>query len=478
MLHQKLEQAHLSARRQRRRIVIGFVVGAAGVALAFLLINAFEPAPSVDAPPPVIQNEAASTPPRTPAEASKQRDQFKDALAAFEADVQPNIQTDAFAAWNAIAQHAIMSSKDAAIGAFSTGAYEAALRTLNQAAAQATAEITARDAAFDAALNDARQFTAADDVDKARVAIAEALRLKPSNADAVSLGAKIERLPDVLDLIRQIAVARAENDLTGEAALLRQALEIDPARTRLAARLKTVQAAIREMHFNENIAAGLKNVTARNLARARQNLAAAAAIFQDRDELAILKNKVDALARALKLEALVRDAGAAADADDWPRAARLYAEAAAMQADSQAIQNGRAKADTINDVHAALRTHLAAPQRLSAANVLATAKTTLTRAQSYFGDSPSLAKDAAKLASSIEAYSTPVPVRVHSDGATNVSVRGVGQVGKIEQKVISLTPGRYTFEGARTGYRSKLVQVDIAPGETGVTVKVVCDEPL
>ncbi len=482
MLHERLEQANLEARRQRRRIVMGFVFGASAVALVVLLLGWFEtsqPDATVTVTPtPAGEIETVSKKTANPAIADEQRDQFKAALAVFENDVAPKIQTGAFAAWNATAQHTIISAKDAAIGAFSTGTYGDALQTLARATDQAATEITARDTAFDAALNDAQQFAAADNVDQARVAIAEALRLKPDHAAAMTLNDKIERLPDVLDLIGRTAVARAENDFAGEAALLRQTLEIDPTRPGIVARLKTVQAAIREAHFNDSIAAGLQYVAARDLSGARQSLAAAEAIFHGRDELSILQSKVDALAHTLKLEKLLRDATAAAIADDWPRAGRYYAEVIAIQPDSGAAQKGQARANTINDIHAALRSHLNAPQRLGAANISAAAKATIDRAQMYFSDSPSLAADSVKLADALDAYATPVPVIVLSDGATNISVRGVGQVGVVERKVISLTPGRFTFEGTRNGYRSKLVNLDIAPGDVNVTIMIACDEPI
>ena len=47
-----------------------------------------------------------------------------------------------------------------------------------------------------------------------------------------------------------------------------------------------------------------------------------------------------------------------------------------------------------------------------------------------------------------------------------------------QQKIIDLRPGKYTFEGARPGYRSKLVEVTIPPGTLLTVVEVICDEPI
>ena len=55
-------------------------------------------------------------------------------------------------------------------------------------------------------------------------------------------------------------------------------------------------------------------------------------------------------------------------------------------------------------------------------------------------------------------------------------MRGVGRVGLTNEKTIDLRPGKYTFEGKRTGYRSKLIQVDIPPGSENVVVEIYTDE--
>jgi hypothetical protein len=71
-----------------------------------------------------------------------------------------------------------------------------------------------------------------------------------------------------------------------------------------------------------------------------------------------------------------------------------------------------------------------------------------------------------------------VPVTIISDNKTFVSVRTVGNVGVVSQKVIELNPGKYTFEGAREGFKSKLVQALIPYDRDLFSVHVICDEPI
>jgi len=70
----------------------------------------------------------------------------------------------------------------------------------------------------------------------------------------------------------------------------------------------------------------------------------------------------------------------------------------------------------------------------------------------------------------------PVSVAVVSNGATDVSVRRVGQVGKHKRKTIQLTPGLYEFEGRRNGYKSTLVELEIPYGVANIEVRVEANE--
>ena len=67
---------------------------------------------------------------------------------------------------------------------------------------------------------------------------------------------------------------------------------------------------------------------------------------------------------------------------------------------------------------------------------------------------------------------------VRSDNHTHISVRGVGEVGVVEKKSIRLKPGVYTFEGKRSGFRSRLLNVEIGLYQTSVDVELICNEQI
>jgi hypothetical protein len=501
MLLDKLEQESRNARRRQLRFAVAlagvallvavFVIGAVSARfdLASLFADPAEaetpaaaaPPASVPEPAPAAAPSSATLPPVTPSpgddpDAEQARDAFKAALATFGDEVAPRVADPAFAAWSPVHQRDILAARDRAVAAFGEGAYAAALETLVQADAAARHQLAARDAAFDEAMLKARFAYEGDDPDMAGLQIADALRLKPESPDAQALAQRIVRLPELLAATRQAAVARVENDLAAEATHLAAALAIEPARAELADRLATVQAALREQRFAGHIVAGLDAVEARDLAGARRNLAAATAIFAGRDETKLLAGRAAELARALEIERLVAAAAAAERADDWPGAERHYADARKLAPDDAAIGRALAQARAVNALAGALGDYLGAPGRLSSEAVMVRARDLVAQANALADTSPSLAVQAGKLEALVAAYAVKVPVRVVSDGKTTIVVRGVGHVGETTGRTIELRPGRYTFEGTRPGFRSKLVSIDIPPGATDFVLEIVTDE--
>ena len=69
-------------------------------------------------------------------------------------------------------------------------------------------------------------------------------------------------------------------------------------------------------------------------------------------------------------------------------------------------------------------------------------------------------------------------MNILSDGNTEVTIRQVGKVGKILKKTIELSPGKYTLEGKRKGYKTVLLEELISIEKKNITIKIVCNEPI
>jgi|GEM_PF-550500 len=427
--------------------------------------------PSTPEPATETTEIAHADPSAVDGEADRQA--FKAALRQFQEELEPRIAGQGFINWNARMGSDILFLKDAAVEAFNIGDTKKALTDINKEKEMAMAGIEDKIRAYETALETARTAKAGDDYETAIRNVETALRLVPGSPEADTLRGDIEAHPATLKLLKAADAARAENDLEKEHGLLQQVALRDPSRTAVKQRVTELAHRIAENNFAGFIRAGLARVDARALEKAEANLKAARHIFPDREEVAILAGRVEDLRRDLTTLALLKDAAAAAAKDDWDTSLSLYRQARKIQGDNQHAADGVALASAITTINQGITDHLAAPHRLSSTNVAGAAGTLLKKAKTVAGKSPSLDNRAQALTSMLAAYTTEVPVRVLSDGQTRVSV---GRVGAVQSKTIQLRPGTYTFEGVRTGFKSKLVRIEIPPGASDLSVEVICDE--
>jgi len=489
MLHEKLEQESRAAQRRRMQIVIGAAVSVAVIGLAcgglVLLrpsevvgVTTAQPAEVVPKTPEAAPEITPSAPVVAPDAAANEaaRDRFKVDLAAFQSALEPAVIHGDFARWDAAAQRRILDGKETAISLFSQGAYVAAVDEMARAGAAAEAALTAREQAFNDAFTAAEAAFGADSYDAASLAIDRALTIRPDSAPAGALKQRIDALPALLAKIEDAAVARVENNLEAERGHLEAALAIDPGRGELAPRLAEVRRLLRETRFAGHIVAGLKHVEARNLTSAQRSLDDARAIYPDRAEVDVLDEKIAGLEIELLIARLTATARAAARADDWATAEQTYIQLRRLAPADRGIAAGLAQAQTINQLHARAARHLATPGRLASEAVAAEAGSIVDAVAPLRDASPRLGVQADALADLVAAYAVKVPVRIVSDGKTNITVRGVGIVGKITERTIELRPGAYTFEGIREGFQAVLMRINIPPGQADLVLEIVPDE--
>lgn len=435
-------------------------------------------APSAPVPPPSAPASAPAPAPEPPVDAAAERarEAFKSALGTFRAEIEPAAAHPDFARWNPAARREILDGGDAAVARFGEGAYGEALEILSAAAAAARREFAARDAAFDAALAGAREARDGYDPDAAARGVARALAIRPDSPEALELAADVEKLPALAAAVEDAAAARAGNDLAAEERHLAAALAIDGTRRALADRLETVRGALRDRRFAAAVDAGLESVRARDPAAARRHLATARSLRPGRGETGLLAGEIAALEAALAVEGFVARALGAVALDDWPAAERAYADALRHVPGDGDLGVALADAREVNGLRRDVERHLGAPRRLASPDVAPGVRALLDRAARHAARSPSLARRAGELADLVDAYAVPVPVRVISDGKTDIKVRGVGVVGATTGKTVRLRPGRYVFVGTRPGFRSKSVAVEVSPGDSGLVLEVIPDE--
>ncbi len=403
---------------------------------------------------------------------------FKEELKAFEADLEPRLKAGSVHQWAADVHNKIFELKAAALQAFGAGDYSSALGRVRAATIESLRILKVRDANFAAHLKAAVSAFDTNRYERARAEIDRALLMRPDHPTAQEYQARIELMPKVLSYLEAAAKARAENELRSEKAYLEKVIRLDPARRNEKSRLTFLNKKIAEEDFASHLSTGLQAVERRDLGAARTSLTHARAKFPDRPELTVLKKNIEALSRDLSLESALNEANQSVSNDDWDRAYQAFSKANSIDpANATAVEGERIAAEMLAG-RRGLDRFLKRPDRLASKTVAAAARQVLEEVRHLTGLSPTLKDSTEKLSKLIEHASRPVEVLVKSDGKTDITVRRIGIVGKTLEKVIKLRPGDYTFEGTRTGYKSKLINFSVPVDGEGIEIRIICDEQI
>jgi tetratricopeptide (TPR) repeat protein len=471
MLPEALSQADKKLKRERfLTILLATVTIMTGV-VVLVVFSFLEPEVTQPVNAPTVVSSPAA-----PIDVSRSREQFMQALKHFESEIEPQLASANLPAWNQQAATDIPALKAQALSLFTQEQYATALETLARARSLAEATLKDREQRFANAYADALALFNEHVADRAELKIDEALTLKPSNPDALTLKARIEVLPEVTSLMRAAAIAKTENNVRKELEALKQVVVLDPARVMINQRIPLLEQQLAELEYASYISRGLKAVEDHDLRKANASLARAQAIFPGRREARILTDRIAKTARSLSLANAIRKGDAAIASDDWRQAFQIFQQALRSHPDHGELLGKIDNAKKIITLDDALADYLSRHHRLSSPNVAAAARNTLQQSREVSHMSRSLASKAAKLDQLLAEYEVPVDVIITSDNKTHISIRGVGNVGVTENKRISLRPGQYMFEGKRPGFRSKLVRVVLNAGQRNARVAVICDE--
>ncbi|HJS31106.1 MAG TPA: hypothetical protein VJ924_03865, partial [Alphaproteobacteria bacterium] len=312
---------------------------------------------------------------------------------------------------------------------------------------------------FRLAMTAGRQAFDARDVAKARVQFEIAVALVPGDAAATRLLERARTLPDVLSNMASGQSAESAGDLAAAREAYRAAAALDPEFSPARESLARAEGQIATNEYFAAVSEAYARLTEGNLRGAQAALDRARRFNPNAPELNDLSQRLQASVRKAGLERLRAQAVELERREKWPDAAKAYEQALAIDANAAFARAGRARAQQLADMHAALDRYIAEPTRLQSVEPRAHAKT--LAAQAGGEDGPALSAKRRQLARLIAAMETPLPVIIKSDQSTEVTLQRVGKLGIFDTRRIDLPPGKYVAVGTRAGYRDVRVPFEV-----------------
>lgn len=471
MIEDKLEEARLHGARRRMQIVIAVLtticlLGLVMFGLSLIDFSAKDQSKVISSTKTNLSKD----------DRESLRREFKERLQRYENELEPRLSGGEVEVWNRDGLYEITELQKKMMLHFSSGQYDEALQKLELLEEKTVTILAEGQRIFNENLAKAAAYLAEDLYDEAKLHIGKALVVAPRSETASRVREEIEKLPLILPLLDGAKVARTENDLQKESNFLQQVADIAPEREEVAERLQIIEELLKNQNFETHISAGFAAIDKKQAAAARGHYQSAREVDPARQELVLLKAQLAELERSLRLQKHIDEAERAIRRDDWRGARDNLAKAAKDAPGNKTVVEGLRQADRILGILNSFNTFFSNPYRLTSQNVRTEAEAVLAQAESFAHTSFTVKRQSEQLRELINRVNRPVPVTIVSDSQTYIKIRGVGKVGMVSEKIIELKPGKYTFEGSRTGFKSKLVETLIPYDQNNFSVRIVCDE--
>ncbi|MGO1119205.1 hypothetical protein ACTL6U_10885 [Rhodovibrionaceae bacterium A322] len=441
-----------------------------------------EAGPASPLPPEPTSDPAETNSPPPPLESLDQAAAKAAYLAAFKdftEELEPRILTDDFASWNGEAHQQILSLKNKALTAFGSNQMNDARQAIEDAADLARTALASREQQFQETFTRALQALEDNNIKAAEKAWSQASAIQPDGPGLAALKNKIDVFAPLQAQLEAARIARVENKPQQEIDHLQAALRLDPDRPDLKERIAQVEKELKDKRYADAIQWGMDYVRAGKKDEAAQKLGEARDIYpEQRPETDQLAVALINLALKQAFDERLKIAEKAEASDDWQKAKETYEEILKVVPGSAIAKERLGQAKAVLTAASQVQAQLDNVHRLSVPAARRSAEALLQDTEIYGVFSPAIKKDLAELQRQLDLYAQEVPLEIISDGKTFVSLRSIGKIGLVEQKTITLLPGKYRLEGQRDGYKSKLIPITLEPGGGPLQVRVICDEQL
>ena len=328
------------------------------------------------------------------------------------------------------------------------------------------------------ALRRGREALAEGSSTEAEDSFALALQIQPSSTQAQRGLERAKVLDELRNLVANGEELERRGELEGAADSFRKAVALDALARAAQQGLARIDARASEEAFTRAMSEAVAALNRRDFEVARAGFERARAIKPDAPGIADGLEAVEDGERVQAI-ALHREKAMSFETQEaWRSAEQQYQAVLDIDDTIRFAQEGRARAVARADLSEKLEFHIGHPARLAEDKVLEEASTLLENASGVSSLGPKLERQIARLTDLVAEFSTPVQVRLLSDGRTEVVVYKIGTLGKFATHALVLRPGTYTVVGRRQGYRDVRHRLVVRADAPPAPLDVRCEEEI
>ncbi|MEX2525836.1 MAG: hypothetical protein WD750_12820 [Gammaproteobacteria bacterium] len=415
--------------------------------------------------------------PWTDAQLSKLRKQSQDLLAEM-LEAEETLKEHQVEKWAGEYFDKALQRATEGDSAYQERRFDEAVDLYRQALAQFNELLDSMEQVYGEAMEKGSRALAEGDAERAAAQFETALLIKPEDEAALRGQKRAGTLDEVNALIAEGDEALEEDRLEAARADYSRALEIDPHADKARQRLQETDGRIRDRDFRKAMSEGYSALDAGRLDAAQKAFTEAAKLKPGSGEAGNVLNQTRERITTRRINEYLESARRAASDEKWQTATEHYEQALSLDNSLAEAHSGLQRARIRFNLDQRLQQAIANPERLWDQGVREDARQLLREAGNIEPAGPKLSRQTADLERLLEKATTPIKVQLRSDNQTSVTVYKVGDMGKFEEKSITLMPGRYVAVGTRSGYRDVRVEFTLRPDEAPAPVVIEAGEKI
>ena len=302
--------------------------------------------------------------------------------------------------------------------------------------------------------------------------------LGAADADVAAARRRADRLPEIMQAVDAARAVAREGSLEQQRAAWQQVLNLDPRRQSARQALSRVNAGIQESLFGSRMSRGHAAMGEGDLAAAREAFEAAKKQRPGDPSPTQALAALELEERGQRLAELQAAALAGKFREDWRAAAGGYRGMLEIDEGIVSARQGLTEAESRARLDDDLERTIAGAERLNRDDSWQQGRRLLDQAMSVPKPGARLRGQIERLRQVLTVAATPAPVRLRSDGLTEVTIFHVGRLGSFADRVLQLRPGAYTAVGRRDGYRDIRREFVVSPQGLADPLVLICTEPI
>jgi hypothetical protein len=334
------------------------------------------------------------------------------------------------------------------------------------------------DSVFEETLANAKEAFANSDHSEAVRLFDLATSITPGNREAEAGLVRATNLEAVLSLMDQGVDFEKELEFDAAKLAFEKARELDEEWEPAQAALVRVNAAIKQLSFEQRMTEGFEALAAEDFDSARAAFNAAKAMDSSSSQPADGLLQVDQEVRLFDIRRLEKEASSYDADEQWETSVTVYEDILKIDPDLQFAQEGLSTARSRSALHSRLAGYISDPDTLSDQVTMKNATNLLLDLSRMQPMGPRLEDQKNELSRLLKRAATPLPVQLVSDNMTDVAIFKIGRFGAFNAHEVNLRPGNYVAVGVRVGFRDVRVEFRVAPEIDMQPIVIQCEEQI